>query len=193
MSIFRKTTYMKKWLLLLIVVFTLSLNAQTKVSGITVPSQPQSVQGLVMNGIGVRVKYFMDMYVGALYLKTKSSEAAPIILADEPMVIRLQIVSSLVSSDVMKEAVTEGFEKSTGGNTAIIKAEIQKFMEAFNEPIEKGDVFEIAYVPGTGVIVYKNGTAKKTITGMSFKKALFGIWLGAKPAQEDLKKGLLGK
>lgn len=177
----------------LVAFLSLSISAQTKVSGVTVPAQPQAAQGLVMNGIGVRVKYFMDMYVGALYLKTKSTEAAPIIVADEPMVIRLQIVSSLVSSDVMKEAVNEGFEKSTGGNTAVIKTEIQKFMEAFNEPIKKGDVFEIAYVPGTGVTVYKNGTAKKTIAGLPFKKALFGIWLGAKPAQEDLKKGLLGK
>lgn len=75
------------------------------------PAQPQSAPGLVLNGTGIRVKYFMDMYVGALYMKNKASDAASIILADEAMVIRLQIVSSLVSSDVMKEAgIGWGFE-----------------------------------------------------------------------------------
>jgi len=184
---------MKKIFWVLACVVTLTLQAQVKVAGITMPAQPQSAPGLMLNGTGIRVKYFMDMYVGGLYMKNKASDAASIILADEAMVIRLQIVSSLVSSDVMKEAVTEGFEKSTGGNTAIIKDEIQKFMEALSEPIKKGDVFEFAYVPGTGLVVYKNGVAKKTITGVPFKRALFGIWLGAKPVQADLKKGMLGK
>jgi hypothetical protein len=31
------------------------------------------------------------------------------------------------------------------------------------------------------------------IQGLDFKKALFGIWLGKKPAQNDLKALMLGK
>jgi hypothetical protein len=37
-----------------------------------------------------------------------------------------------------------------------------------------------------------NGAARGTIAGAAFNKALLKIWLGAKPAQEDLKKGMLG-
>jgi hypothetical protein len=34
---------------------------------------------------------------------------------------------------------------------------------------------------------------KGTIAGYDFKKSLFSIWLGSKPADENLKKGMLGK
>ena len=40
----------------------------------------------------------------------------------------------------------------------------------------------------------RNFSIKKgTIEGLDFKKALFGIWLGNKPADDDLKAGMLGK
>ena len=41
--------------------------------------------------------------------------------------------------------------------------------------------------------MYKNGNKKGSIAGLEFKKALFGIWLGDKPADDDLKTGMLGK
>jgi hypothetical protein len=37
------------------------------------------------------------------------------------------------------------------------------------------------------------GEVKGTIKGLDFKKAVFGIWLGEKPADAKLKKGMLGK
>jgi len=48
-------------------------------------------------------------------------------------------------------------------------------------------------VPGKGVEIYKNGQMISTIQGLEFKKALFGIWLCNKPAQESLKEAMLGK
>jgi hypothetical protein len=33
---------------------------------------------------------------------------------------------------------------------------------------------------------------KEEIDGFDFKKAVFGIWLGKEPAQENLKTDLLG-
>ena len=60
-------------------------------------------------------------------------------------------------------------------------------------PIAEGDVFDIVYVPGTGVESYKNGKLQSTIKGLDFKKALFGIWLSKKPADVNLKKAMLGK
>jgi hypothetical protein len=48
-------------------------------------------------------------------------------------------------------------------------------------------------VPDEGVVVYKNGSKKGSIDGYDFKRALFGIWLGDKPADDDLKAGMLGK
>ena len=54
-------------------------------------------------------------------------------------------------------------------------------------------MFDLVYLPGEGVRVLKNGEQKDTVGGLEFKKALFGIWLSDKPAQEDLKEKMLGQ
>ena len=81
----------------------------------------------------------------------------------------------------------------TKGNTDPLAAEIKTFTEFFSEDIVEGDVYDITYQTGVGVVCYKNNKELGTITGMDFKKALIGIWLGKIPADSDLKSGMLGK
>jgi hypothetical protein len=187
---------MKKTAFILILMLTLGvMSGQDKeVSGVKFPGHIVAEKdALFLNGAGIREKYFMDMYVIGLYLKNRSTDQNTIMNADEKMSLRLQIVSSMVSNSVMQKAVREGFEKSTNNNTAPIKSEIETFITAFNDPIVKGDNFELNYSPGTGCVVYKNGVKKVQISGLTFKKALFGIWLGSNPAHEELRNDLLGK
>ena len=109
------------------------------------------------------------------------------------MAINLHIISGMITSDKMVSATVEGFENSTGGNTQAIQPHIDEFISVFKEEIKEGDVFAITYEPGTGVSILKNGELKKTINGgLAFKKAVFGIWLSDKPAQESLKEEMLG-
>lgn len=148
---------------------------------------------LVINGAGIREKYFMDMYVGGLYLKAKKSDASAIMKADEAMAIRLHIVSGLITSEKMTTAVDEGFKNSTGGNVAPLSAKINQFKDVFKEKINKGDVYDLIYEPSIGVTIIKNGKTGATISGLDFKVALFGIWLCDKPADSGLKADMLGK
>jgi len=180
-------------LIALVVVFQ-SYQAQEEISGVT-PSKTIEVNNeqLKFNGAGLREKWFLDLYVGALYLGNQSKESQNIIEADETMAITLDIVSGLITSQKMINAVDEGFEKSTGGNKEPLKDKIQQFKDSFKEEITKGDHYLIAYIKGTGTEVHKNGQKIKTIEGFEFKKALFGIWLGKEPADDDLKEGMLGK
>lgn len=171
-----------------------SAQAQMKLGGITLPGNiPAGKDNLILNGGGVREKYFMDMYVGGLYLLEKSSDAQKIIDADKLMAVKLHIVSGMITSDKMIEAVNEGFKKSTNGNTASLQPKIDRFIAVFKEKINDGDIYDLIYIPGKGVVIFKNGKIKETIEGLDFKKALFGIWLGSQPADADLKKGMLGK
>jgi len=133
------------------------------------------------------------VYVAGLYLNTKSKDGSVIAKANEPQNMRIVIVSGLVTSEKFIESTKEGFEKSTGGKTAPIQDKIDQFLKIFlKEPIVKGDVYDIAYLPAEGVKVFKNNKLVDTISGMDFKSALFGIWLGANPVDEKLKAGLLG-
>jgi hypothetical protein len=49
------------------------------------------------------------------------------------------------------------------------------------------------YVPGTGTTYTLNGKEKLTITGPAFGPVIFSVWLGPKPPNADLKKGMLGQ
>jgi len=150
-------------------------------------------KNLVLNGQGTRDKFFIDLYVGGLYLKEKSSNFKTIIDADEEMNIRLHIVSSLITSKKMEDGTREGFTKSTDGNTEQIKEKIETFLAVFLEEIKENDIYDFLYIPSTGVQIYKNSELKETIIGLEFKKALYGIWIGENPAQNSLKEDMLGK
>jgi hypothetical protein len=148
-------------------------------------------QKLMLNGAGTRKKAFISLYKAGLYLLQTGQDAAAIIAADEAMSIRISIVSGLISSKKMSKAMADGFNKSTAGNTKPIESEIAAFQGGFSDEINKQDVFDLVYQPGTGVEVIKNGESKVVVAGLPFKQALFGIWLSEDPVQESLKKGLL--
>lgn len=149
---------------------------------------------LVLNGLGLREKYWFDLYVAGLYLKSKSTNATEIINNNETKVLRIKMISSMVTSEKFIAAVNDGFSKSAGSSIDSIAPQITLFKSIFkDEAIVENDEFKLISIQGKGVKVEKNGTLKKTISGAFFSQALFGIWLCGEPADEDLKEGLLGK
>jgi len=147
---------------------------------------------LVLNGTGMRTKFGMNIYIGALYLKAKSADAVRICGADEPMSVRLHIVSGLVTPERMAENTRDGFKKSSGGNMGLYKAGMEKFINTFKDGIKVGDFYDLVYMPGKGTQVYKNGAPRSLVEGLAFKKVLYGIWIGGNSIQADLSRGMLG-
>lgn len=183
----------KKILSVLFLFVSLLSQAQTKINGITFQDNyTVGKEKLILNGGGTREKYWMDMYVGGLYLTEKNKDAEKIIAADASMVMRICIVSGLISSEKMTEAVEEGFKKSTDGHPEKYRTQIDKFKGAFSDEIKKADVFDIVY-SGQKVSVYKAGKLKAEIEGLDFKKVLFAMWIGKNPVQESFRDELLGK
>ncbi len=188
---------------LLMVLATVTFSHALTIKGVDLPdSLTVGDETLVLNGAGVRVKKIAglikkDLYVAGLYLKNKSADAQQIVDADETMMLRIQIVSSLLTAERFKEATLTGFAESTKGNTAPIQKEIDLFLNAFSDKIKEGDLFEIVYTKEVGVQVFKNGAKESTVTipGMPLKKALFGIWLGerSEDALKKLAQALLGE
>ena len=146
---------------------------------------------LALNGSGSRTKYLMEMYVAGLYLAQPSSDPAAIVAADAPMAIRLEITSGLVTEEKLVESLNEGFHNATGGKPEPIRKEIDLFRKCLAGKIARGDVLDLVYLPGHGVIVAKNGEKQGAIEGIAFKRALFGVWLSKNPADKDLKRAML--
>jgi hypothetical protein len=170
-----------------------SVEAQmVNIEGIDFP-QKLTISGaeLGLNGGGLREKLgFLDLYVGALYLPQKSSDATEIVMSDTPMAIRIVIASGLVTRDRFIEALEEGFDNTSVGNYAA--QDIERFKEYLSDAFEPNDEILLSYHPGEGIIISKNREVRGSFTGLPFKQALFAIWLGDKPAQNSLKKRMLG-
>ncbi|KRD07591.1 chalcone isomerase [Flavobacterium sp. Root901] len=190
---------MKKILLVLTLLLTLqfsAVSAQThlEVNGVTVPRKIEyQNKTLQLNGAGGRSKMWLEVYVQALYLSQLSQDPKFIIDSDTEMAIRIEITSSMVSSNKLTKAMNVGFEKSAGSNLEQLRPRIEQFKTYLSDAITEKDVFVLAYNPLDQTInVFKNEVLKGKVQGFDFKKALFGIWLSDKPVDETLKKHLLG-
>lgn len=185
---------MKKMLLILLLVFfQASLATGMEIGGVQLPdSLTENNTKLLLNGAGLRTKVVIKVYAGGLYLLQKETDPAKIIAADEPMVIRMHFIHSTVSKESLVNAWNEGFTNATGGDIAAIEKEIEQFNGYFQEDAKKGDIYDVIYLPDQGISVEIQGKRKGPIPGLAFKKAVFAIWLGEKPADAKLKKGMLG-
>lgn len=110
---------------------------------------------LVLNGAGIRINemFGLKIYVGALYLKAKTSNGNTIVNANEPMAVKMVITSKYSTTDNMQEAYGKGFDVSTNGNSSSLKNEIKVFNSAFGVNIVKGDIFDYIFTPGKGSFV----------------------------------------
>jgi len=149
-------------------------------------------QTLSLNGIGLRKKFFIKVYVGGLYLTAKSSNPATILAADSPRRMVMHFLYG-VSKDQMCDAWSEGLEANTPNASAEVKSAF-KTLCSWMEPIPKGNRLVLTYVPGTGTTVEVNGKAKGTLPGKATADAIASTWIGPKPAMgDDFKNAILGK
>jgi hypothetical protein len=186
---------MKRLVVIILAVFMMSPTAVAmQVGKVTLPDSLMAGEDtLLLNGAGLRKKFIIKVYAGGLYLKQKDTDPVKIIDEDAPMAIRMHFIHNGVSSKKLVDGWNKGFMNGTGGNIAPIQTEIDQFNVFFSEEAKKDDVYDIIYVPEQGVSVYIKGELKGIVKGFEFKKAVFSIWLGEKPADAKLKKGMLGQ
>jgi Chalcone isomerase-like len=162
-------------------------------AGITLPDKVDVAgQSLVLDGLALRTKFFIKVYVGGLYLTHKERDAAKIMAEDAP---RRMVLSFLygVKAEQMCDAWKEGLADNDPHATAEVKkafATLCGYMEA----VPKGQTMVFTYVPGQGTAVEVNAKAKGTLPGKATADAILSTWIGPKPGPgEDFKKGILGQ
>jgi hypothetical protein len=161
-------------------------------AGVTMPLQVQvDGQELVLNGVAVRKKFIVNVYVAGLYLPSKQSSAEQILAADEPRRLVMQFVH-----DVDKEKLCNAWEEALENNTPEalpeLKAQFQTFC-GFMDDVKNGERFVFTYLPGKGTVVEVRGNDKGTIEGKAFADALFKSWIGPRPGPgAGFKRALLG-
>jgi len=175
---------------LVVVASTSDLRAGT-LAGVTLPdTAPVDGRTLVLNGLGLRTKFFVKVYIAGLYLEQKSSDASAILKTDVPKRVVMHFVRG-VSKSQISDGFNESFESNSPDAKKAVKAEIDQFLDAL-ESVNDGDEVVLTYLPATGTAVAIKGKEKVTIAAPAFAQMLFSVWLGPKPPNQDLKKGLLG-
>lgn len=168
--------------------------ADIEVAGKRVPEQlSEGSHALVLNGAGVRTKFVVKVYVAALYVTAKSSDAAAVINSTEPRRIRLQLLRD-VDSKSLDEALQEGLRDNTPKQElATLKASADRLSQMMAEigNAKEGDVVDLDF-DARGVTFTGNSKQRGRIDNPAFARALLRVWLGDKPAQTSLKKALLG-
>ena len=182
----------RRILVLVFVLFGAPLLAAT-LAGVTLPDTiTVGDRTLVLNGMGVRSKLFVKVYVGGLYLEQKSGDARAIIQAESVKRVVLHFIYGEVDRGRMVESFTEGFEGNLPDKGKSLKPQIDQFLGA-TETMKKDEELVVTYVPGTGTTLTIRGKDKLTIPSQAFGQAVFSIWFGQKPASDALKNGMLGR
>ncbi len=165
-----------------------------KVAGVDFPDTIDVAgQKLQLNGAGLRKRFVIKVYAGGLYLPEPSKDAASVVAADVPKRVRMVFLRTVTKQQVM-DAYREGFEKNSGGpGLKDLLAKLDRIAEAIPAELRQGAEMFVTYVPAQGTTVGAAGGGKVTVEGKEFADALFKNWLGASPADDDLKAAMLGR
>jgi Chalcone isomerase-like len=161
-------------------------------AGVVLPDKAEAGgQALVLNGLALRTKFFIKVYVGGLYLPTKERSPAKVMGADAPRRMSFHFLYS-VSAKQMCDAWEEGLADNSPSAAGEVKAGF-KTLCTYMEAIPKGNEMVLTYLPGQGTQVEVNGKTKGTLPGKPTADAVLATWIGPHPGPgEDFKKGVLG-
>lgn len=183
-------------LLLAVVLFGItSISTAREIAGVNIPEQVELSAGgdkLLLNGAGIRSKFFVKVYVGALYLPAKETAADKIIAAATARRVSMHVLYDEVSKEKLTGGWTDGFENNHSREEfEKLKPRLEQFNQLFTA-VRRGDVVFIDYLPAQGIRVTINGEIKGSVAGEDFARAVFKVWLGEHPADDALKQGMLG-
>jgi hypothetical protein len=192
---------MKAWRWLVTLAAGLTWGAMAQAQGVEMegqkfePTVQVGGQTLNLNGVGLRKRAIFKVYVMGLYVPQKSNDASTLINEKGARRASLRMLRD-VDADSFVGAFSDGLRANlSDAQLAALKPQI----EAFNATLKgigeakKGDVINFDYTPDGGTRISVNGQAKgNAIPGHDFYAAVMRIWLGDKPVDDGLKKGLLG-
>jgi hypothetical protein len=166
-----------------------------EVAGVQVPDTV-SVQDneLALAGAGVRSKFFVKVYVGALYIMNLNDRGRDGVLAQAgPKSVRLHFLYKELAPEKLIEAWNDGFAANhSEAELSMLKPRIALFNAMF-PAVKRGDVVRLDLLNNGRTDVWINDTKRGAVAGTDFQQALLKIWIGDKPVDKDLKTAMLGE
>ncbi len=152
-------------------------------------------QTLNLNGVGLRRRAIFKVYVAGLYVAQKSASASALINDKGARRVALRMLRD-VDADSFIDSFNDGLKNNLSeAQLTALKPQIDSLAATLKSigEAKKGDAIDFDYTPDAGTRISVNGQPRGTaIPGGDFFAAVLRIWLGDKPADESLKKGMLG-
>jgi Chalcone isomerase-like len=150
---------------------------------------------LQLNGVGLRAVAWLKGYAAGLYLPRKASTEAQVL--ETPGAKRLQMrMLQEVDAEEFVKAFHKGVERNTpAADAARLAQRVAQFDAAVRGlvKLKKQDVIDLDFIPGKGLVLSRNGAARgSAVAGEDFYAALLRCFIGQRPADPDMKIGLLG-
>jgi hypothetical protein len=150
---------------------------------------------LQLNGAGVRTRVFFKVYAAGLYVPQKANTAAALLAQKGPRRVAITMLRN-VDADTFANALNDGLRANhSEAQITGFKAQIDTLtanLKAAGEA-KKGDQIQFEFVPEAGTRVVVNGQPRgNAIPGEDFFTAVLRVWIGDKPVDGELKKGLVG-
>jgi hypothetical protein len=164
-------------------------------------SLPEKRDGMSLLGIGVRTRTLLKakVYAIGLYVADSALRRLPVPPAGEdpsPVVYRQLVTGDFRKAFVLRfvrdttaEQVREAFYEALPD---VDRARLDTFVSYFGTP-KTGDEYLLRWAPGGVLQVTAAGARKPDIADKAFATAVFGIWLGEKPLQQDIKRDLIAR
>jgi hypothetical protein len=162
------------------------------VAGVNVaPTVSSHRKTLTLNGAGIRKRLFFKIYVGSLYTERKVTTAAQLLADPGEKLIRMNFVYKKVEKEKIVDAFAEGLKNNSPDVAR--SPEAKEFLSTFTDDFVAGDTVDIFLSPDGTVAASHNGKALVTVRSPALARGVLLIWFGEKPADGDLKKGMLGE
>ncbi|MBU5611673.1 chalcone isomerase family protein [Geomonas azotofigens] len=182
---------MRLLLALILVVLVAGTAPAKEIEGVKVePQVTVNSETLQLNGSGIRKKFFIKVYVGSLYAKKRLASGPEALHDSGDKLVRMDFLHS-----VEKDKIVDAFQEGLRNNAPdlVDSAEAKKFLSLITDDFKRGDQVDI-FLGGDGTVMVKhNGKPLGTLASRPFATAILAIYVGDKPADATLKKGMLGK
>ncbi|MEF9995633.1 MAG: chalcone isomerase family protein [Burkholderiaceae bacterium] len=173
-----------------------AVSAQTVIDGVRFdPVLELAGQRLELNGAGVRQRFMIGVYAASLYVPKRSNNPEHLTAQRGPKRVALRFLRD-VDSNLFVASLHHGL-KANHSEEQLAKWQPQ--VESLTATIRtialarRGDSITFDLNPSEGIRVTVNGATRgPVIPGEDFYAAVLRVWIGGKPADESLKKGMVG-
>lgn len=150
---------------------------------------------LQLNGAGTRYKAVFKVYTAGLYLSRKAASTAEVQAAPGPKRLTLTFVRE-IGSEELGRLFIKGIKSNTPNEeyTRIVGS-VMRMSQVFYEArrMKVGETINMDWVPGKGTVIsIRDVPVGDPFPEPEFYGALLLIWIGADPADWQLKEALLG-